>query len=456
MKKKQSVLILASILILQSASFNAFAADTEIPVTEISDTNFTEAFAENPPTARNTEETTDGFTYFVQDDGTIAIMKYTGGLSDVTIPSEINGRTVSTIGNEAFAKQNLTAPLTSVVIPDSITTIYNYAFAFNDTLTEITLPDSITWIGSSVFVDCGFTSIRLPQNLTIINEYLFMDCTSLENIKLPENITAINRSAFANCSTLTEVSVPYGVTLIDDNAFARCASLQSVDLPSTVKTIGSSTFYGCNNDLVLYVYEDSYALEYAQTNNYTCHIYKNAPYYDVTPADWYYKYVNWAYSRNLMTGYKTGNFGPADLLTRGQFTIILHRYEGAPAVTLPSPFPDVEAGLYYTDAVIWAKEAGIIGGYDNGNFGPVDNMNREQLATMMYRYASTKGYPTTKRADLSSFPDASNVQPFAQEAMQWAVAEGLISGDNGYLNPQSNANRAVTATIIYRFFNIYL
>lgn len=455
MKKKTAALIFAFILILQSASLNALAADTEIPTEDITGSDLTETFTESSKVTRTTEKTADGYTYIVQNDGTIAIMEYTGGLSDIIIPSEINGRTVSTIGNEAFAKQTLTAPLNSVVIPNSITTIYNYAFAFNDTLTDIVLPDSVTWIGSSAFTDCGFTSIRLPKNLTIINEYVFMDCTSLENIILPENITDINRSAFANCSALKKISVPYGVTLIDDNAFAMCTNLQSIELPNSIKIIGSSAFYGCNSDLMLYVYEDSYALEYAQRNNYPFHIYENAHYDDVIPDNWYYKYVNWAYSHHLMTGYESGNFGPADLLTRGQFTIILHRYEGSPVVTLPSPFPDVEAGLYYTDAIIWAKETGIIGGYDNGTFGPVDNMNREQLATMMYRYAGTKGYNTSKRADLSTFPDAGNVHTFAEEAMQWAVAEGLITGDNGYLNPQSNANRAVTATIIYRFLNVY-
>ena len=112
-------------------------------------------------------------------------------------------------------------------------------------------------------------------------------------------------------------------------------------------------------------------------------------------------------------------------------------------------------GLYYSDAIIWAKGTGVVGGYANGNFGPDDYMTREQLATMMYRYAKYKGYDVDKKTDLTAFPDAGNVTEFAETAMSWAVAKGLITGDNGNLNPQGTANRAVTATIMNRFVEAF-
>ncbi len=182
-------------------------------------------------------------------------------------------------------------------------------------------------------------------------------------------------------------------------------------------------------------------------------------YTDVQTTDWYYNYLNKAYIENLMSGYSNGQFGPADNITRGQFAIILYRYEGEPAVSFDAhTFPDVAGGLYYSDAIAWAKETGVVGGYSNGYFGPDDAMTREQFATMMYRYACYKGYDVNisgSQDTFYAFPDAGQVTAFAETAMQWAVNRGLISGDQGMLNPQGTANRAVTATIMNRFIDVY-
>ena len=99
-----------------------------------------------------------------------------------------------------------------------------------------------------------------------------------------------------------------------------------------------------------------------------------------------------------------------------------------------------------------------MGGYSNGYFGPDDAMTREQFATMMYRYACYKGYDVNisgSQDTFYAFPDAGQVTAFAETAMQWAVNRGLISGDQGMLNPQGTANRAVTATIMNRFIDVY-
>ncbi len=115
-------------------------------------------------------------------------------------------------------------------------------------------------------------------------------------------------------------------------------------------------------------------------------------------------------------------------------------------------FPDVLEGAWYADAVIWANENGIITGYGTtGDFGPGDFINREQLATMLYRYAQTQGYNVEDKADLSGYPDYRYVNDFAQEAMQWCAAKGIITGDNGNLSPQKSASRAECATMVMRF-----
>ncbi len=122
-------------------------------------------------------------------------------------------------------------------------------------------------------------------------------------------------------------------------------------------------------------------------------------------------------------------------------------------------FSDVANGQFYTGAALWAQGEGVVTGYEDGRFGPSDIITREQIATMLYRYM-VKCYlggnkPETMGVDLSVFPDSENVSDFSREAMNWAIEIGLIKGDNGRINPQGNASRAVCATIMTRF-NDYL
>ena len=147
-------------------------------------------------------------------------------------------------------------------------------------------------------------------------------------------------------------------------------------------------------------------------------------------------------------------FGPYENLARAQFAVILHRMNGSPDIEYTNKFPDVADNQWYTYAILWANEAGVVGGYtDTGKFGPGDNINREQMAVMMYRYANYLGYDTSARADISKYTDAGNVNEFAKEAMSWAVGEGIITGkyNETQLDPQGNASRAECATIIMRF-----
>ena len=131
---------------------------------------------------------------------------------------------------------------------------------------------------------------------------------------------------------------------------------------------------------------------------------------------------------------------------------ILHRLAGEPAVAGDVGFTDVEPGLWYTDAVTWAAQKGIVNGVSETQFAPGNNITREQLATILYRYAQAKGYDVSAFADLSGFPDAGDIQSYATEALSWAVAEGLLQGfEDDTLRPQGNATRAQIATILMRF-----
>lgn len=186
-------------------------------------------------------------------------------------------------------------------------------------------------------------------------------------------------------------------------------------------------------------------------------IFSDNTYNDVQKSDWFYSSVAYAYNHQIMTGLKEETFAPGDYLARAQFAVIMHRLENCPSIEYSAVFPDVTEGIWYTDAILWANSVNIVGGYENGYFGPADNINREQMAVMMYRYATMKKYNTTKRADLTGYSDANYVNDFSKDAMQWCVAEEIISGKDNKtkLDPQGYATRAECAAIIARFVKKY-
>lgn len=177
------------------------------------------------------------------------------------------------------------------------------------------------------------------------------------------------------------------------------------------------------------------------------------PYTDVTEDDWHYEAVKYAFEKGIMTGINDTTFAPNENLARAQFAVILHRMNGTPAVEYTDRFHDVAEGVWYTDAILWAADKEVVTGYSNGNFGPADHINREQMALMMYRYAKSQGYSLDGAADFSQYQDASYVSDFAQEAMAWTVGNGIITGkyNETQLDPQGNATRAECATIMMRF-----
>ena len=180
------------------------------------------------------------------------------------------------------------------------------------------------------------------------------------------------------------------------------------------------------------------------------------PFKDVKDGDWFYNYVYDVYVKGLMTGLEKTIFGPGNDLVRAQFAVIIYRMEDEPKVTFKDTFADVKSGQFYGNAVIWAAENGIVTGYTStGLFGPNDKITREQMAAIMFRYAKYKQLDTTEREKLDDFTDGDKVQPFAVDAMEWCVANKIISGkgeDNAkYLDPQTGASRAECATIISRY-----
>ena len=176
------------------------------------------------------------------------------------------------------------------------------------------------------------------------------------------------------------------------------------------------------------------------------------PFHDVTEGDWFYDAVRYAYETGLMDGVGDSLFAPNSQTTRAQLVTILYRLAGEPEPGGDSGFADVAAGTWYTDAVAWAAENGIVNGVSDTEFAPGDDITREQLAAILYRYAACQGYDVSQRADLSGFGDASSISGYAQEALSWAHAQGLVLGfEDGSLRPQGTASRAQIAAVLMRF-----
>ena len=176
------------------------------------------------------------------------------------------------------------------------------------------------------------------------------------------------------------------------------------------------------------------------------------PFLDVNEGDWFYDAVAYAYENGLMDGVGGNRFAPNSATTRAQLVTILYRMEGQPVVSGDLPFTDVEAGTWYTNAVGWAAQNGIVNGVGDDTFAPGNDLTREQLVTILYRYAESKGYDVSASADLAGYPDGEEIQAYAREAMAWAVAENIIQGmEDDTLKPAGNASRAQIATILMRF-----
>ena len=267
--------------------------------------------------------TSGDYEYALLDDGTIEITKYNGIADHLAIPATLDGKTVTAIGDYAFAR---CSSLTFVSIPDSVTSIGDSAFYWCSSLTSVSIPDSVTSIGGSAFYWCSsLTSVSIPDSVTSIESWAFYACSSLTSVSIPNSVTAIGDYAFCSCSSLTFVSIPdsveqigtnpfvacsalqtisvspdhpnfsiidgalfrkadkalisyldgtnsstytipQGITAIGDDAFARCSSLTSVSIPNSVTAIGDYAFSDCPN-LTLTVPRSSYAAEYAKTHS---------------------------------------------------------------------------------------------------------------------------------------------------------------------------------------------
>ena len=185
------------------------------------------------------------YAYELIDDNSITIINYDGDEKDLTIPSEIDGKTVKRIGYGAFAECK---SIETLVIPDTIVAIGDYAFSQCSQLSEITIPYTVVALGQYSLAGCSsLTSVEIPNGISAIPYATFFDCINLTDVVIPEGVKTIGGMVFGNCRALADIDFPTTLTSIGGNAFLNCTGLKSITVSEGVTSLGSGTFQGCLN-----------------------------------------------------------------------------------------------------------------------------------------------------------------------------------------------------------------
>ncbi len=311
------------------------------------------------------------------------------------------------------------------------------------------------------------------------------ELSALDLSKYPANVKTEIEAAIAlanSAVTDDEIQAAYDALLVAENVTVSAVKLVSKPimlnfvvgeyfsakggLLELARANGDVEYLPTANDMA-----SGYSTTYAGSYTVTLTVYGKEVSYDITVSEvpdaaeaftdvkagqWYESAVNYAVGHGLFNGVSGNRFAPNDVMNRGMLVTVLYRMEGSPAIDgIENPFNDVKEKDWYYAPVLWAAANGIVGGVGSGKYAPTDSLTREQLATILFRYSSVRKYNTEGRGDLSSFPDAAKVSSWAIDAYSWAIAEGLIGGNNiggvAHLDPAGKATRAQVATILMRF-----
>ena len=314
---------------------------------------------------------------------------------------------------------------------------YGYQLAYLPEPTTITFDQSAIEDGAYIRTDSStfdisgsISSYFMGKNLTINGDSVLMECNSLTS---PNGEPAT-------------VSFQHTVKLVDG------LNVITVELTDAMKQTTTVTFTvrKTGTTPVTPVEPSQPSGEDGKCDGgAACPI---AKFTDVDRNAWYHEYLDYVVTNGLMNGTSASTFAPNATTTRAMVVSILYRLAGSPAVSGANPFADVAAGSWCENAVIWGYENGIVKGFDESTFAPDATITRQQMAAFLYRYAAFCGKDVSAKADLGSFADASAVSANLLDAMQWAVAEGILNGTtSGLLDPNGGATRAQFAAVLTRY-----
>ncbi len=391
--------------------------------------------------------------------------------------------TVRRIDSYAFFYRNNYSRIRSIYLCEGVQSVGNYALYQSDIQADtvyLTLPNSLQEFGrdEEQLWNSRYIHVFAAEN-SVGAEYASRAAATFHNNHAADGTITGNYAnmdfriqngevTIIKCDSACGSIDPFLPSYIDGYPVTELAylSLLTIDrisssayavLPPTLKRLDYDVFgVSPENHLLLY-YPGTPAEKLVQYQRYAyANIYDvlALPYQDVQQSDWYYSAVSFAYYNGLMNGVADTLFDPNGTMTRAMLVTVLWRLDGGSADGT-SPYTDVPEGTWYTDGVIWATENGIVNGVGDGKFDPNGTVTREQIATILYRYAAYRGVDVSDRASLDLFTDAGAVSDYARAPMQWAVQTKLISGrldhKQLYLAPQSGGTRAEVATILMRF-----
>lgn len=345
--------------------------------------------------------------------------------------------------------------LESAVLPDSLVSIPDYMFADCTSLNSITFGKSTQTVGAWAFKNCrSIGKIYIPENIHIIGAHAFSGCEGLSVIKLSQGVERIGAYAFENCASLGYANLPDSLVAIGDYAFAGCMSLRGLNIGKNISTAGRNILSGCTPQSIT-GYNDTFAEVLARTDSISFES-LGYPYWDdpAIPDDiWYSEPMKYCINKGYLKGVSKGDYRPVDNITREDFLTVLARAAGVNPTeyqSLDNGFEDVSDSSYYTYAVNWAKENGIVNGYSDTEFGVGIYVTREQMAVMLYRYF---GSPTVSNVDnaLSAFEDTEELDAESTTAFAWMLENGFISGmSDNELGAKAPAGRAQIAAVVMR------
>lgn len=395
-------------------------------------------------------------------------------ISTTTTPSNTNTPTqIGTGSSELDVKTTVSGSTVTVQAPTSAEVTASVA-GLSNTVVTIDLKDA----GANV------TTATVPT--TLLTEVAALENAAGLTLELPKGDVTLDDAALASLAAEAGANVSVTLETATDTAALAAAQKTALDGFTTSATVSISVTSGdktisdfgggtvqltvpftpagetlAENYAGYYVADDgamssvpstftatSWKFDIAHNSDYVA-VYE--PYADVKATYWGAKAIQYAYDNKIMTGMTTTTFEPETKLSRAMMVTMLYRLKGASAGAA-GQFADVNVGDWYADAVNWAAGAKVASGMGDGTFAPNTTMTREQMAQFLYNYAKANGIDVSKTASLAKFSDSAKVSDWATAAMQWAVAEGYISGmDDGTLAPQGTATRAQVATVFMRY-----